>query len=389
MKLRKIGKLLGIVLLLSLILTLIPVSPALATYDMALSPTSGQVGDTITVTGTTFPASTLVYFCVSSQAALANQYIGTDVTIYSTVASTTSTTSGTLSTTFIVPSKFSTNNADITPGTYYFYSTVFTAEAIPRQLILSYVTFNVVGGNITLNPTIGIVDSPVVITGESFAPSQPISITFGGAAVSVEQGNTSTDSSGDFSSTISVPEGKAGVHNIVVTVSGYSASAQFTIEPDILVFPQSGEPGDTISIIGTGFDNKSVVSIYLNSSQTNVQTLSNTSGTIDISDFMIPDLGLPPGEYFIEAVDSESNSAFASLTIISTQPTTTPPTSTTPPTTTTPAKTTDLNITSSGHTVGSLIAIGPVCLQRIIDPPPFTGIKIQSSVIFPNEAVAV
>lgn len=358
MKLLKIGKFLGIILVLSLILIVIPVSPALAAYDTLLSPTSGQVGDTITITGNNFPASTLIYFCFSNQAALINQYIGTDVTTYSTVASTTTTTAGTLSTNFVVPSKFSTNNNDVTTGPHYLYATVFTADVPPRQLIVNSVTFNIVGGDISLNPAIGIVDSPVIITGDSFAPSQPLSITFGGVAVSVDSGNTSTDSSGDFSSTISIPEGKAGVHDIVVTVSGYSASAQFTIEPDILVFPQSGEPGDTISIIGTGFDNKSIVSIYLNSSPTNVQTLSNTSGTIDISAFVIPDLGLSPGEYFIEAVDSDSNSAFASLTIISTQPTTTPPTTTEPPTTTPPAKTTDLSITSSGHTVGSLIAIG-------------------------------
>jgi hypothetical protein len=351
MKLLKIGKFLGIVLVLSLILIVIPVSPALAAYDISLSPTNGQVGDTITITGANFPASTLIYFCFSNQAALINQYIGTDVTTYSTVASTTTTTSGTLSTTFVVPSKFSTNNNDVMTGLHYLYATVFTADVPPRQLIVNSTSFNVVGGDISLNPTIGIVDSPVVITGDSFAPSQVISITFGGSAVSIEQGNTSTDSSGNFSSTILIPEDEAGVHNIVVTVSGYSATAQFTIEPDILAFPQSGEPGDTISIIGTGFDNKSVVTIYFNNTPTNTQTLSNNNGIIDIASFAIPDLGLPPGEYFIEAVDSESNSAFTFFTLISTEPTT-PPT-TTPPTTTTtpPTKTTDLNILLNGNIV--------------------------------------
>jgi hypothetical protein len=356
MKSMKITKLLGIALIISLLIVAIPASPALGAYDIVLTPASGQIGASITITGANFPASTLIYFCFSNQSKLINQYIGTDVTVYSTVASTTTTTSGTLSTSFTVPTKFSTNNADVTSGPHYLYATVFTADIPPKQLIVNVINFSVVGGEISISPLSGTVDSTITITGDNFATSQAISILFGGAAVPIESGSTATDAYGDFISTILVPENKAGVHDITVTVAGYPATAQFTIEPDVIIFPQSGGVGDTVSISGTGFARRpKLVDIYFNnifiqSAQT------DTLGSFYLPAFEIPDFDLLQGSYFIDAEDEDLNLARASFTLNVVTPTTTPPT-TTPPTTT-PPDDTDLNINFDTNHIGSSIAIG-------------------------------
>jgi len=355
MKSIKIAKLLGIAVIISLLLVAIPASPALGAYDIVLAPASGQIGASITITGANFPASTLIYFCFSNQSKLINQYIGTDVTVYSTVASTTTTASGTLSTSFTVPTKFSTNNADVTSGPHYLYATVFTADVPPKQLIVNVINFSVVGGDISVSPLTGIVDSPLVITGTSFAASQLITIQFDGTTVIIEEGNTSTNTSGNFASTILIPESKAGLHDITATVGGYSASAQCTVEPDIIIFPQSGEVGDSVSISGTGFARRpKLVDIYFNNNF--IQSAqTDTLGSFYIPAFEIPDLGLTQGSYYIEAEDEDANLAAASFTLNAISPTTTPPT-TTPPTTS--PDETDLSINTSGDTIGSLIGIG-------------------------------
>jgi hypothetical protein len=356
MKSMKIARLLGITLVISLLMVAIPASPALAVYDMLVSPTSGQIGTTITINGSSFvptsnpadPQYVIVYF--SSQNVVVGSLVGTDVTIYKTVFQAQTTASGTFTGTFQIPSKFN-DNSDVGSGTHYLYAAQHTA---PTQ-ILGKATFTVVGGDISLNPLTGIVDSPLVITGDNFAASQSITVQFDGVTVPIEEGNTTTDTNGDFTSTILVPESKAGSHDITVTIAGYSAMAQFTVEPDIIIFPQSGEVGDSISISGTGFARRpKLVDIYFNNIFIQ-QAQTDTLGSFYIPAFEIPDLGLSQGTYYIEAEDDDLNLASAAFTLNAITPTTTPPT-TTPPTTT--PDETSLTLFYSGNYVGSLIVIG-------------------------------
>jgi hypothetical protein len=355
MKSIRIARLLGIVVIIALLMVAIPASPVLGTYDVVLSSTSGQIGATINITGTNFPASTLIYFCFSNQAALINQYVGSDVTVYSTIASATTTPSGTLTGSFLIPSKFSSTNTDVTYGVHYIYATVFTAETPPRQLIVNSINFTVVGGDISVNPQSGIVESPLVITGTNFAATQQITIQFDGTTVIIEEGDTSTNSAGNFVSTIYIPESKAGLHDIAVTVAGYTTTTHCTVEPDIILFPQSGKVDDTISISGTGFAKRpKLVDIFFDNTYVQ-QVQTDTLGSFYIEAFVIPDLDLPQGTYYIEAEDEDENLAVAAFTLNVAPPTTTPPT-TTPPTT--PPDDTDLNISYQTNYVGSSVAIG-------------------------------
>lgn len=356
MKSKKITRILGIALIISLLVLVIPASHTLAAYDMVLSPSSGQIGDTIYITGTNFPVSTVIYFCFSSQSVLNNTYIGTDVTVYSTVTSTTTTATGTLNTSFVVPAKFSTNNADVTTGLHYLYATVFTADVPPKQLIVNSISFNIVGGEISIDPEEGTVDTEIEITGTDFAPNQDITIEFDGDEVDIEDGDDETDSNGEFVSWIYVPEATTGIKDIDVTVAGYTVTAEFTMEPMIFLSAQSGKVGDVTTISGSGFGRRQYITIYFNNNPFPQSIRTGTNGSFDVS-FEIPDLGLSQGTYYIEVEDEDFNSDSVPFTLNVTPPTTTPPT-TTPPTTTPPPDNSDLSISSSGDTIGSLIGIG-------------------------------
>jgi len=360
MKSMKIFKLLGIAIIISLLVVAIPASPALGA-SLLPSSDSGQIGDTITISGGGFiptmnPADGVVLY-FSNQPAIITESIGTNVTVYKTVAAGITTGTGPVgifSTNIIIPSKFD-NNSNVTSGPHWIYA----CQPGASLTIVGVAAVTVVGGEISVNPLMGIVDSPLVITGSSFAASQPITIQFDGTTVIIEEGSTSTDASGNFASTILIPESKAGLHDITATVASYSATTQCTVEPDIILFPQSGEVGDSVSISGTGFARRpAIADVYFNNTFLQ-QVQTDTLGSFYIPAFEIPDLDLTQGSYNIEAEDGDENLATAAFTLNAITPTTMPPT-TTPPTTTTPPPPdeTDLSISTSGDTIGSLVGIG-------------------------------
>ncbi|HEY98409.1 MAG TPA: hypothetical protein G4O16_09555 [Dehalococcoidia bacterium] len=356
MKSKKITKLLGIALVISLLALVIPASPALAAA-LLLSPTAGQIGDSISVTGSGFAPTTIpadgVFLYFSDHQAIIGQAVGTHVTRYATVgAGITTGVTGSFVHNFTVPTTY-IDYTHVTSGTHYLYA----CQPATSMVISAVATFTIVGGEISIDPEEGIVDTLVEITGTSFPADQPITIEFDGDEIDIEDGDDETDDDGEFVSYILIPESTAGVQDIDVTVSGYTVTAQFTVEPDIYIYPQSGKPGDTVSVSGTGFARRpKLVDIYFNN--TYLQSVQpDTNGSFYIPTLEIPDLGLSQGTYTIEAEDEDMNLASASFTLNVTPPTTTPPT-TTPPTTTPPPDESKLNISSSGDTIGSLIGIG-------------------------------
>ena len=368
MKHLKIYRMLGIVVIFSLLILAIPATPALAFYDMALTPAQGAIGETITISGTNFPPTTdpsnpqigLIYF--SSQDASVGQLIGTHVTTYKTIAQPVTNTLGQLSASFIVPSTFATGG-NVGPGTHYIY--VCMPPSNPA--IQGKATFTVIGsGEIAIDINEGPVDEFVEITGSDFSADEPIFVEFAGNEVDIEDGNTTTGSTGSFVSYIAVPEIRAGTHNIDVTVGTGTAAtmetAQFTVTPDIIISPQSGEAGTNVSIIGTGFARRENVDVYYNSATLVVSALTDTRGSFYTS-FEVPEIaGLTAGAYSIEAEDTDLNmaSTMFTLNVSQPEPTETEPTPTEPtqtqPTQTEPVPV-PLQVTADGNEIGSIIGI--------------------------------
>lgn len=356
---------LGLAVVLSLALATVPALPVQAYNDITLNPTTGKVGDTITVYGSGWGSYTTEryanIFMAQDNLAL-NAILTTSANTYKRLggefiirSDQDPTTAGTFTTTVTIPSALTDGpiDKDVTSGTYYFYITVTTQSADPN-LVLSKATFSLVAGAMTVSPLQGKVDSYIDLIGTGFAPATAISVKFDGVVVPIEEGSTVTTSTGTFDSSILVPEEKAGSHTITVAVGTVEKTATYTITPDILITPQSGDDGAEVLVSGTGFGRRVEPRIFFNNFpvETTSPVLTDTKGTFSTS-FLVPGEGLGAGVYQVEA-DDGVNTAAASFTLNVPPPTTPEPEPTTPP----PPAVPELTLNATGDTIGANIGIG-------------------------------
>ncbi|MCK4723950.1 MAG: IPT/TIG domain-containing protein, partial [Dehalococcoidia bacterium] len=252
MKYNKIFRVLAVVIIVSLLALVIPATPA-AAASISLSPTSGRSGTTLTVTGTGFPAGTYIeiQFDYSTKQWL---QLGTE-------------TSFTVSF-FTVP--------NVSPGTYL----VQAVDGAALTLIAS-ANFTVISASIDIDRDDGQVGTEVEIDGEDFDANEDITVEYDGDDIDIEEGDDDTDSDGDFSCTIIIPESAAGEHTITVTSddTGATAEAEFTVEPAISISPTEGAAGTSVTISGTGFNQDEDITISFAASEisTAIETDSNGS----------------------------------------------------------------------------------------------------------------
>lgn len=128
---------------------------------------------------------------------------------------------------------------------------------------------------IAVSPTKAPVGDSIVISGQGFPPETSLNVEWSTANVTwaiygnpVPQVNgvntvpfqtrlatVTTNASGYFSTTVTVPEDYNGQH-IITAVSGGSdsprAQAAFTLEPEFTFYPTSGPPGTPVTVVATG-----------------------------------------------------------------------------------------------------------------------------------------
>ena len=171
---------------------------------ITLSPTSGNVGDTVTISGSGFAASSSIS---------THTYDG--VTVGLTPAAPTSDTSGSFSATFTAP-------ASVT-GSHTVSVTDASANSASATLT--------VAPKITLVATSGGSNDTVTINGTGFGASKAVTATFAGTSVTLG-GSTTTGATGSFSgATFTVPPNAlSGPNAVQVTdASSNSASASFLV----------------------------------------------------------------------------------------------------------------------------------------------------------------
>ena len=355
-------------MVVSLLLAMIPVTAVFAINDISLSITSGEVGDEITVTASNWYSSTTerwanVLFS-NEDASVTGQYTALDS--YKNIGggfigTSDSSTPGyfTSTVTVDVPSVLNDGSItrDVTAGTYYIYITITTSAGssstpATTDYIWSKATFTVTGGELSLSSYNGQVDSSVVITGTGFPNSTAVSIAFDSTTIS--SGSTATSTTGTFSSTITVPEATAGIHNIVATVGSVVRSETFTVTPKITMNPNTGEAGITARIIGKGFSSLEPLSVSFNGQPVSFAIPPNidSKGTFNEL-FQIPSTGLSPNVYQVIASDG-TNQAAATFTLNASTPTETTTTTATTVTTTTPVNNAVINV----NVQGSYMSIG-------------------------------
>jgi hypothetical protein len=185
---------------------------------ISLSPTSGPVGASVTITGTNFsttPASNVV------------EFNGTKATVASATATSLAVT---------VPSAATTGNVIVSTSGVNTNGLNFTVLPIPTITSLSL--------------TSGAIGASVTITGTNFSTTPTSNtVTFNGTAATVTSATATTLA-------VTVPTG-ATTGSVVVTVAGVASKGKtFTVvaAPSITsLSPTSGAVGASVTITGTNF----------------------------------------------------------------------------------------------------------------------------------------
>ena len=201
---------------------------------ITLKPSTGPSGTSVTVSGTGFASSETVDVYWDS---LADQ-----------VTTATSNASGSFTATFDVPTP--TNNGS---------HTVIAAGTTLDQATAAFT----VGPQITLAPTNGGVGSTVTVTGSGFSAGEDVGLAFDTTAV----GTTVAGTSGDISTTFTVPQGVLnGPHTVTATglSSKLTGKATFTVGAVIKLKPASAAPGASVTVTGSGFHPTEAVSLSFN-----------------------------------------------------------------------------------------------------------------------------
>ncbi len=311
MKYNKVFRTLALAIILSLLVMVIPATPALA-ESLHLSPDEGEIGDTIDVTGSGYTTAHKVYIYFSSQEADKDDYIDDDLDVWEEVETTyagdvgdTDPDEGDIDTNFKVPEELTDGyeDEDVHGGEYF----VYTTESKEGK-ILTVDEFTVIG--ITIKPEKGPVGTRVEIDGLGFDKNKSIKLEYDGATLDIASGNDETDSDGEFTCKIDIPESTAGDHTITADFGGEKGEAEFTVEPDITISPTSGIVGDSVTVSGTGFGDKVDVYIYFDGEEMATDE-TDEDGSFEAS-FDVPSVG--PGSYDVEAEDDD-NSAKAEFTM--------------------------------------------------------------------------
>jgi len=182
----------------------------------------------------------------------------------------------------------------------------------------------------SLSPTSGPVGTLVTVVGEADTMNGLIKVYFdmdGDGLIDPEEFRGSNTASGyTFTVLIVVPPSTAGTHAIIANDvdAGTSTGSDFTVTPNITLNPASARIGTTVSVIGTGFDRNSAITITFDGSDITPDPAPMTDdyGSFSASFTVAPFVA---GDYSVVAKDTANNNAAAIFKLlgitISTNPT--------------------------------------------------------------------
>jgi hypothetical protein len=253
-----------------------------------LSPTSGYVGDAITVSGTGFYTGAAVT-------------VNFDSTLW---FSTTALANGTFSVATTVPASVRGTHTVQGYDVYGYASTSFTTYS-----------------KITVTPASGAVGDNISISGSGFAASQSITVTFNGVAMATTPAAVTTTVGSFGPATLTIPTIARGSYTVrAQDVSGNYATATFATTQSITLTPISGPNGTKVTVNGSGFNASATITIYFDDvavTTTPATVPTDTTGAFSAS-FYIP--SSPGGAHQIKAsdgtnTDTETFTVTATLSI--------------------------------------------------------------------------
>jgi hypothetical protein len=272
MKSRRIISILGILLvliLLSLTLSTGSVFATTTTNTITITPTSGVVGTTITLHGEFSPTYVErwgIVYVSSADLAVGSAGISSASSYKKVIGAVIippadNPNPGIFDCTFHIPSVLDDGTVitTVSPGQYYVYVTHTTSSAGETNIMAKAsltVGTPVVPALNPLSPAIGPGGTSVVVSGSNFPASTTLVFKFDTTTLTPTTGDTTTKSTGAFSSTVTVPVGAlAGVHPISVTVGTVTLSVNFTVgsAAAISLSAASGLAGASVTVTGSNF----------------------------------------------------------------------------------------------------------------------------------------
>ena len=290
MKYGRIFATVGMAIVLSLLLVVISVSPALAAPAISLSPPSGAVGTTVTVTGTNFSS----YVGDSLSIFLNNVEIDDSPVI---VPDT-----GSFSVSFDIPGNAADEVFEVTVKDPFGYT-------------LASSSFTILKAQIRLDVTEGTVGATVTITGQGFHANEVVIFYYhyNGVEALLGSGTVVASPVGEFSYDFIVPTSSGGKHKLTARNDerGNSAEVQFDVIPAATLDPSSGTIGNIVTVTGTGFGYTSEIAVYLKNAKVAFGS-SDKYGNIQAT-FKVP--ALQPRSYDVKVEDQYGNVDWLEFTI--------------------------------------------------------------------------
>jgi len=236
----------------------------LSTSVTTISPSSANVGTTVTVVGSGYATNTVALqiegATVPAGTVTATMPAGTNLVII----------------TFPVPNYL--------PSTYTLSVTDNKANTATTSLTVAAPSISITPTSGTLTGLFG--TTTLAITGSGFKASDTITVTYDGTTISpaaVPVGLTVINTNGGIlicSGFAVVNPSTAGVHTVTVQGStGAYASATFTVRPQLNAL-SAVRPGSAVTVSGIGFAASSVLALYINGTQTSWYDTSVTPATV-------------------------------------------------------------------------------------------------------------
>jgi hypothetical protein len=181
---------------------------------------------------------------------------------------------------------------------FVIYLVAMVMLVVPAQAQPCYTPF------IKLSPNLGVPGTKVTVNGQRFDKNADVGIYYDGVRV----GTGMTDSGGDFTSNITVPESCKGDHQVHAEVLDKTADAYFAVKPGLTISPAEGPVGNNVTVKGQGFaKNEQDIELryYLNGNYKTIKgnITANAKGSWKTS-FPIPPSAR--GEHKIDAQGAEN-----------------------------------------------------------------------------------
>jgi len=206
------------------------------TRSITLTPSSGNVGTIVTVSGTGFTTSRSI------------RVLYDGVNVATTPSAITTSSLGSFSAKFTVPAGTTrTVQVSASDGT----------GSVSSSFILT--------ANIGLTPETGKVGSPVTINGAGFGPGKQLILTIDTSEIK----QIITDTSGSFSTVFDIPQTSGGQHVITANDGTRTVSTTFTVVSNMVATPNSGKVGTPVNVSGSGYRNNLTVYVYFDKTLVN------------------------------------------------------------------------------------------------------------------------